>query len=75
MGGLPTLGERGVCMVDSQKVVMIMSCAWEIEALNCVDELVITPAARVKIFNKHQAQGLHGDLLINLNPGSFIQIH
>ena len=61
--------------VSSQKVVMLMSCAWEMEALNCMDESVITPAARVEIFNKHQAQGSHRDLLINLNPGSFVQIH
>ena len=44
------------------------------EALNCMDESVITPVARVEIFHKHQAQGSRRDLLINLNPGSFVQI-
>ena len=73
MGGSPTLEERGSEYSRFTKG----SNDYELclgNGLNCVDELVISPAACVEIFNKHQVQGSHGDLLINLNPGLF-EIH
>ena len=72
MGGSPTLEERG----SWYGIFTKGSKDYELWLGNGgPDELVITPAACVEIFNKHQAQGSHGDLLINLNLGLFVQIH